>query len=212
MAVFCRTKRSSNLIPVVRKPEPATFAERVRNPGRKFLRHTPQPTKEEFDKHSYWTNCMPDLRAAYADVCAYLSCWIPTQASLDHFFPKSQYPIQAYEWNNYRLAHEKVNNWKAKSTGVLDPFSVQAGWFVLDLASFFVKPADGLATTVANMINHTISALRLNDDQFLKLRYNVVKDYSNRDTTLQFLQRRYPFIAAELQRQNKVDSILGTVT
>ncbi|HEY1529166.1 MAG TPA: hypothetical protein VGH51_23305 [Candidatus Angelobacter sp.] len=200
------------MIPVAMQPEPATFTAQVRNPGRAFLRHTPRPTKDEFDRHAYWSRCMPELRSGYSDVCAYLSSWIPTQASLDHFLPKSLYAIQAYEWSNYRLAHEKINNWKSKSTGVLDPFSVRAGWFVLDFASFFVNPAGELQPHIADPIRHTISALHLNDDQFLKLRYNVLKDYSNRDTTLQFLQRRYPFIAAELQRQGRAETIVGTIT
>jgi hypothetical protein len=199
------------LIQVAQQKEPDYFAAQVRNPGRAFLRHTPKPTKEEFDKNAYWLRCMPDLKAKYDDICAYLSCWIPTQASLDHFLPKALYAIQAYEWSNYRLAHEKVNSWKAKSTGVLDPFSVQAGWFVLDFANFFVNPADGLPAHIADPVKHTIGVLRLNDDQFLRLRYNVVKDYSNRDITLQFLRRRYPHIAAELERQKKEDSIIGTV-
>ena len=200
------------MIPVAAQPPPATFDAQVRNPGRAFLRHTPRPTKEEFDKHAYWARCLSDLRSAYNDICAYLACWIPTQASLDHFYPKTTHPAQAYEWSNYRLAHEKINNWKSHSTGVLDPFGIRAGSFVLDFASFFVHPADGLQPMLADPIRHTIRALRLNDDQFLKLRYNVVKDYSNRDITLQFLQRRYPFIAVELQRQGIVDSIIGTVT
>jgi hypothetical protein len=154
---------------------------------------------------------MPDLRSAYNDVCAYLSCWIPTQASLDHFHPKSAYPIQAYEWSNYRLAHEKINNWKSKSTGVLDPFSVKAGWFVLDFASFFVNPNADLPAHVTDPVKHTIGILRLNDEQFVRLRYGVVKDYSNGDATIHLLQRRYPFIAAELQRQNLITAIIGTV-
>jgi len=200
------------LIRVTLQKEPATFAELVRNPGRAFLRHTPKPTKDDFDKHAYWTRVMPELRTAYNDVCAYLACWIPTQASLDHFYPKSDYPMQAYEWSNYRLAHEKINNWKSKSTGVLDPFSIPMGWFVLDFASFFVNPNSGLQAHVSGPVQHTIKALRLNDEQFVKLRYGVVKDYSNGDTTLNFLQRRYPFIAAELQRQNLVTAIIGTIT
>ena len=155
---------------------------------------------------------MPELRAAYNDVCAYLSCWIPTQGSLDHFYPKSTYPVQAYEWSNYRLAHEKINNRKSKSTGVLDPFSIQAGWFVLDFASFFVNPNGTLGAHITDPIQHTITALRLNDEQYVKLRYGVLKDYSNGDTTIAFLQRRYPFIAAELQRQNLAITIIGTIT
>lgn len=200
------------MIPVSIQKEPTTFTAQVRTPGRAFLRHTPKPTNDEFNKHAYWSRCMPELRSAYNEICAYLACWIPTQASLDHFFPKTNYPMQAYEWSNYRLAHEKINNWKSKSTGVVDPFGVKAGSFVLDFASFFVAPADGLQPAISGPIKHTITALRLNDDQFVKLRYNVVKDYSNNDTTLQFLKRRYPFIAAELERQKKTESIIGTVT
>lgn len=155
---------------------------------------------------------LPDLRRAYGEVCAYCSCWIPfDQGSVDHFEPKSANPNGAYEWSNYRLAQERINNNKGNSRDVLDPFHVQAGWFVLDCASFFVKPNGGLRADVTTAVTRTIAVLQLNSDPFVRLRYAVLKEYSAGNWAMDFLERRYPFIAGELKRQGITDTIKGTI-
>src|SRR5580658_1582786 len=109
MAVLREAKGSRSLIPVARQPEPATFMAKVRTPGRAFLRKIPKPTKEEWRKGQFWTGCLPDLRSSYRHICAYCCFWLTMEASVDHYFPKSVFQQQAYEWNNYRLAHPKLN-------------------------------------------------------------------------------------------------------
>jgi hypothetical protein len=120
-------------------------------------------------------------------------------------------PGLAYEWSNFRLAQERINNNKGDSTDVLDPFHVQAGWFALDRASFFVKPNAGLKPQVEHAVNNTIEVLQLNADTFVRLRYTVLREYSCGNWTMDFLERRYPFVASELKRQGLVESIKGTV-
>jgi hypothetical protein len=195
---------------VALQQEPANFANNVRNPGSAFLRRVANPSREQYKQHDYWKRCLPELRTAYGAVCAYSSCWVPTSCSVDHFYPKSAFPHLAYEWDNYRLAHERINNNKGDSTGVLDPFTLQAGWFELDFSSFRVKVRPGLQPAAVQAVNNTIAILQLNSDPFVELRYSVVKDYSD-GVPLAIVQRRYPFIAHELNRQGLAVSIIGTV-
>ena len=200
------------MIPVVRQPEPATFAVQVRNPGRAFLRHTPKPNRDEWKKANFWMSCLPDLRTSYRHICAYCCFWVPMDSSVDHFQPKSTHPNLAYEWNNFRLAHPKVNGYKADKTGLLDPFNIQPGWFILDFANCHVKPNPATSKAVQDSVTHTIKELKLNlDDSLVQTRFTIVRNYSKNHCDLDFLEGYYPFIAAELKRQGLHATIKGTI-
>jgi len=191
--------------------EPSDFGARVRQPGQQFLKTNPNPTNKDFRNKCYWTRCLGQLRSAYNCICAYSACWIPTQGSVDHFWPKSLRPDLAYEWSNFRLASEKLNNYKQESTSVVDPMTVQAGWFAIDFHSFYIVPGAGLSNRLKHLIRTTINTLRLNsDDSFVNLRFEITKDFAKGDVSFEYLKRRYPFIAAELERQSLSDAIKTT--
>lgn len=189
------------MIPLTPRPEPADFASKVRGPGQAFLRRVPHPTSEQFKKKGFWKEILPHLRVAYSNVCAYSSCWVPNNCSVDHFLPKATHPHLAYEWSNYRLAHDRINNNKGNSTDVLDPFHIQLGWFVLDTATLWVKPESAIPQNIADAVQRTVDVLRLNDDTWVQMRFDLFSGYLNRECTLEFLQRFYPFIAEEIIRQ-----------
>jgi hypothetical protein len=133
---------------------------------------------------------------------------VHSEGTVDHFWPRSVRPALAYEWENYRLAFSKLNAYKASSTDVLDPFSIQAGWFVLNFENFYVESNGALPADLGSAVTRTISILRLNTDDFLvQLRFSVVKDYAKGDVTFDYLARRYPFIASELRRQDLTEAI-----
>jgi hypothetical protein len=134
------------------------------------------------------------------------------ESSVDHYLPKSVFQQQAYEWNNYRLAHPKLNGYKGDKQGLLDPFTIQPGWFILDFASCYVKPNPVTTKAVQDSVTHTIKELRLNlDDSLVQTRFKIVQSYSKSQIDMAFLEGFYPFIAAELKRQGKQDSIKGTI-
>lgn len=189
------------MIPVTQKPEPAGFNAKVRVPGQAFLARVPHPSSDQFKRKQFWKDALPELRAAYDGVCAYSSFWVPSSSSVDHFHPKSIRPDLAYEWANYRLALDKINGNKADRTDVLDPFTIEAGWFVLDTASLFVKAEPALQANLRAAVEVTISALKLNDDLWVQMRFAIFTDYLNGELPLTNLQRRYPFIALEIRRQ-----------
>jgi uncharacterized protein (TIGR02646 family) len=212
MVVFCETEGGTGLIPVAPQVEPATFAAKVRNPGRTFLRSYQRPTRDDFKKAPYWNQCLGDLRSAYRSVCAYCCLYVPMESSVDHFLPKSQYPTLAYEWNNFRLAHSKINSYKANNVGVLDPFHIQPGWFILDFANCHVKPNPATPQAVQQKVAYTIGVLRLNtDDSLVQFRFSLVRNYSKDFVTMDFLDVHYPFIAIELKRQGIQHTIKGTI-
>ena len=201
------------MIQVTAAPEPSTFDAAVRRPGEKYLRRLGGviPGNKQWKKHSYWKNCLPDLKAAYNDVCAYTACWAPLSSSVDHFIPKSTNLSLAYEWTNFRLAADRVNQAKDNAL-VLDPFTIQDGWFVLDIASSFVHSGPNLNASIDNAVAETIRILRLNDDAWVRLRFTAMRDYSRGAVTLDYLIEKYPFVAKELIRQDMTQRILGIIS
>jgi hypothetical protein len=120
---------------------------------------------------------------------------------VDHFHPKRFRPDLAYEWTNFRLAHDRINSNKGDSTEVLDPFNIQSGWFILDLATLLVNPETSLQSDIENSVRNTINILRLNDEQWVQMRFEIVKSYLDGHLKVPYLERYYPFIAAEIHRQ-----------
>lgn len=201
MAAFCRDEGGSALIPVTPSLEPPSFNAKVRTPGQAFLARVPTPNGNKLKLKSFWRDALPEMKIAYKSVCAYSSFWIPSNCSVDHFHPKSVRPDLAYEWSNYRLAHDKINNNKGDSTDVLDPFTIAAGWFVLDVATLFVQPGSTLQAVLKIPIQKTIDVLKLNQDPWVAMRFEIFTSYLKRELSLTHLQRLYPFIAAEILRQ-----------
>lgn len=196
------------MIRVILQPEPAGFDATVRVPGNQFLAQNPAASRRQIKRAGadYWRLCLPQLQAAYGEICAYSAVWIPSSASVDHFQPRSRFHALAYEWSNFRLSDQKINHRKDDHIGVQDPFEVQPGWFVIDFATFYVRCGDGLQPDDENRVLYTISLLQLNDDQLVEQRRKVVEEYG-RGAPLEDVERYYPFIALELKRQNLTEAI-----
>lgn len=203
MAIFCGSTWGFALIRVAQKPEYPGFNSQVREPGEAFLAACPTPTSEQFRKKSFWTRAAKELHAAYSGICAYTATYLPEQGSVDHFIPKTVQPKLAYEWSNYRLASGRVNSRKGNQIDILDPFNVDNDWFEIDIPSCLLKAKNGLSHELRAQINGTINSLGLNaDDYYVQERCNILIDYAKGEISLSFLERRYPFLAKEVRRQN----------
>ncbi len=199
------------MIYVEPRPEPDTFNEQVRAPGRRFLEATPNPTTQEFSQHSYWRRNAGELYASYGGICAYSCHWIAPDTgwkTVEHFVPKSIDPLLAYEWANYRLVCGRLNGRKGNHQDVLDPFDINDDIFVIDFPSMLVKPKDGISKAQKEAVLATIARLKLNDDETCvvsRLRY--IKDYCFGYISGEFLQRNAPFIFRKLLRQEIIEYI-----
>jgi hypothetical protein len=190
------------MIQVLPQPEYPGFNAEVRAPGAAFLALNPQPTSEEFRKKNFWSKAAKELHAAYSGVCAYTAIYLPDQGSVDHFLPKTSHPNLAYEWDNYRLASGRVNSQKANQINILDPFQIQNDWFFMDIPACLLRANPALEKPLRAQISGTINSLRLNDDDnYVQERCNILMDFARGDISGDFLQRRYPFLAKEVARQ-----------
>ena len=196
------------MIRVQAQPEYSGFHKRIRMKGQQFLSSCPRPTSKQFRKPQYWRDALEELRAAYNRLCAYTTRELVDTASVDHFKPKSKYPLLAYEWDNFRLARQKINSRKGESEDVLDPFEVQEGWFNLDLPSCLIKPGEHMGRNIENAVKTTIKVLGLNsDDRLVEERHRLLMSLADRQITLEYLDGHYPFLSAEIRRQHAYDSL-----
>jgi hypothetical protein len=196
------------VIKVDQQPESPNFDTDVRKAGQKlFLNGYPISNK---GYKNYWRHCARHLHQAYGGVCSYSCMYVIAPGSVDHFLPKVKYPQQAYEWANYRLSTQRVNQHKSDSEDIIDPFNVREGWFVLDFPSCLVQAGNEITAVIAEQVNITIRVLKLNDDDSLvQERCDIMLEYAKGNVTLNFLQRRYPFLALEISRQGIEDTAVN---
>ena len=142
----------------------------------------------------------------YKRLCAFSCLYIEEltgAATVDHMLPKSTHWDHVYEWSNYRLSSGLMNSRKDDFADVIDPFDVQEGWFALELDDLQVVCFAGLDAPTVNRVEATIARLKLNDRECTSARREYVQSYRD-GGRLDYLERRAPFIARELRRQNKL--------
>jgi hypothetical protein len=214
-------------MPVAKAPKPPGFDEKVLRPGLIAIaemvgKKPPYPRKrgrackkiaererdippEKFKP--YWTEAIDDLMKAYDEICAY-SCFrihrVTGAGSVDHFAPKSRSWRQVYRWSNYRLCCSRLNARKNDFGDVLDPFTIRRGWFHLELVGFQVIPNPRLPKATRKTIQATIDRLGLDD--FRRDRERDAERYWQRDISLKTLKEDSPLVAAELQRQGRLNA------
>lgn len=198
------------MIHVDLQPEPSNFNTDVRIPGKRFLARVPNLSGKQWKNKDYWKKISTDLYVAYNGICAYTGLWFSKSTapvSVDHFLPKSKEPEKAYEWNNYRLITQIMNSYKDDNI-IVDPFEIHNGDFILDFPSCLIKVNPNLPREKIDIIQSTIDILKLNssDDQ-VQARCDIIISYVNEEISKQYLKKRYPFIAYELERQNLFDKI-----
>ncbi len=198
------------MIPVTLRPEPNDFNTKIRIPGQNFLARFPNPTKEDWKKRGkkIWQKASKQLRDDYKKICAYSAEWVPfDEKSIDHFIPRSQDKNQAFEWDNFRLCFEILNQNKGSQT-ILDPFKVQADWFVIDFDLNLVKSNKQLDSVLRAAIDDTIYKLKLNEKIFSDSRIKWIHAYyKGTPATIEGLKKKAPFIGYELERQDLVEEI-----
>jgi hypothetical protein len=196
---------------VNRVSAPANFAKLVGNPGRAYLRTTPNPTTAQWRNHDYWSKVKWNLYEAYDGICHFTCHLIPRDTgsiTVEHYKPKSKYPQKAYAWSNFRLMCGTLNGRKGEYEDVLDPFRVADGTFIIDFPSLLLKPAPKLTRHMARRVLATIARLQLNDEGTgIKARGRYVKAYCQGQISFAHLKTEAPFIAYELTRQGLVDAI-----
>jgi hypothetical protein len=200
------------MIPVQLAPEPPSFDEQVRQPGRAAMAKLVGGTKRRevlkpSDLPPLWRAAKDDLLAAYGRICAYACLYIhPTTgaSTVDHFAPKSVSWDRVYEWDNYRLACGLINSRKGAYDDVIDPFEVEEGLFALDLDILKAVPGPRAGDREA-VVQATIQRLGLDSSSYANELDHYLDFYRNGDISLKFLEKHAPLLARELRRQGRLN-------
>ncbi len=201
------------MIHVQKQIEPPDFNANVRIPGNRFLATKRNSPLKSSEFKNYWKNCRAQLLTAFNGICAYTCSFIAVDAghsvgTVDHFIPKTEDRNLAYEWSNYRFCNPRVNENKGDSLAVMDPFFIQNGWFTIDFTTFNIRPDRKQSQMLQDRVQATIDALKLNDDdRIVQARVDRIQEYARGDISFDYLNRKYPFIAMELDRQGLVEQI-----
>jgi hypothetical protein len=211
------------VIPVIAAQEPARFDEEVRRPGLKAIRElTGRQTKRRGRPRKaiakrpqdippaafppFWRKSIPWLRKAYEGRCAYLATFIEPgtgSTTVDHFIPKSKNWKTVYEWSNLRLCAGLINGFRSDRF-VLDPFLIGAEWFALEFVGFQVTVGPQAPATGLGDIEATLRHSGINERGCCELRQEYVTAFGQSSISWDYLNRRAPFVAAELVRQGRV--------
>jgi len=198
------------MIPVTLPNAPGNYVHQVRQPGQNFLAAHPHPTADDWRRRNYWRHIHTHLYTQVRGICMYSSSFTPRRpgpldhTSIDHFVPKSQgNHSQAYEWSNFRLCRSRLNHRKADFSDVLDPCTLQQGWFRISFNTFLISPDAALPLVAQTQVVDTVRRLGLNDDDaYVNERARVVYGYADGTVPFNDVSERYPFIASEMTAQN----------
>lgn len=196
------------MIQVFPTQEASDFDEKVRQPGLSFLESEGiskgMEVPSEFPWKTLWTKCLEDLYDNHDGICAYTGAYFEYSdgaGTVDHFFPKKHFPLEAYEWDNYRLATRQRNSYKGDFDDVLDPFLVRNGWFQIDFVTGSVIPNPEIDEVTKKQVIASRNRLRLNDLRLRQRRVDWFSEVESGVKTMADAKRYYPFVYEELIRQ-----------
>ena len=101
------------------------------------------------------------------------------------------------------MCRARLNQRKDNHQDVLDPFNLSPGWFELNFQTFLLSPKSTLSQGDQDRVVATIGRLELNtDNDYVDERVGAIRQYCLGKATFAQLCARYPFIAAEMMRQD----------
>jgi len=188
------------MIPVANPiKEPEHFGTNCRVPGAAWL--AANPKKDCHNAKSLWSPFRPPLRKGFSERCGYLAIRLHVGGVVDHYVSCSEDRSRAFDWTNYRFASETVNSRKQaldkRKIRVLDPFSVQEGWFRVILPSFELVLTDAVDAGSRKLAQETLEELHLGTGyEAIEARWSVYQSHWNDGVVdLVGLRRDAPLIA-----------------
>jgi len=174
---------------VDRGPEPAEVAVRAKQFTRGWVNYFVNRVGHR-PTDSYWQEFRASLGERTDNICWYCErkCFADSGANdqsptVDHFRPISRFPHLAYEWSNWVFSCSRCNNvekgdkWPVE--GFVDPCASifqehPEQYFTYDWLTGEVLPREGLSENAWRRARDTISALNLNRQDLLDLRFEWV--------------------------------------
>jgi hypothetical protein len=182
--------------------EPAEFDAQCRKPGQQWIVGHPQPEGRPPD---YWSRFRDDLREGFVRRCGYFAMFMHDGA-VDHFVPwdtcKEDFPVLAYEWDNFRFIAPSLNSKKGTLYDeLLDPFEVQDDWFAVEIPSFVLRITDRIPPSLRAKAEFTLDRLDLQQGRkAVTLRWEWYEQHRLGELTLAGLHRNAPLVARAVEK------------
>lgn len=186
--------------------EPERFDVQCRQKGAEWLKKHPKASRRPGQRpKDYWSPFKAQLATAFGERCAYGAMYEPV-GTVDHFVPIDADETLAYDWGNFRFASAWINSSKRKSTKVLDPLRVRAGWFEILLPSLQLVPVkEAIPEHLRELAAQTLERLHLRDDErVLRQRRIWYRLYQEGKLNMAGLREVAPLIAAAVEKQNAI--------
>ena len=181
-------------------PEPQGFAG-CANRGNAWIRANPHANRPR----DFWSRFKPALAEGFRGLCAYSAMYL-SHGTVDHFVSWRENRSKAYAWDNYRYCADWINSSKKseRSSNLMDPFTVQDGWFEVILPSLQLKVTNSVPGTLREMAEYTIKRLHLeHDERVMRQRREWYRMYQCDELTLDGLEKKAPLIAAAVKKAGR---------
>lgn len=179
-------------------PKPEGFELRAETRGATWLANNPGSARPL----DYWSEFKGALAEAFNGLCAYSAMYEPV-GTVDHFVSCEEDRARAYDWSNYRFASAWINSSKQsmRSDTLLDPFSIENGWFEIILPSLQLVTTASVPANQKARADFVLRRLHLRDDErVLRQRREWYRMYQEGEITLEGLARKAPLIAIAVRR------------
>lgn len=144
---------------------------------------------EEMPSDSLWARFRDELSSRFHGICGYCEEEVDqSQASVDHFRPKSKFPELVYEWSNWVFACRDCNNEKEDKwplNGYVDPCAClmserPENYFDFDTYTGEILPKLGLSPERRSKAWVMIKDIGLNKDFHIRRRNEQIKAIRSR--------------------------------
>jgi hypothetical protein len=170
--------------------KPPGFEERAEQAGAAWAAANPNAKRPK----DYWSAFRPVLADGFRQLCAYSAMYEPV-GTVDHFVSWNEDRARAYEWSNYRFASGWLNSSKQSvlSAEIIDPFTVEDGWFEILLPSLQLVPSPSVPEHQRARVTFVLERLHLgHDERVVRQRREWYRMYQDGELTLDGLAKKAP--------------------
>jgi hypothetical protein len=180
------------------RPAPEGFSGRVAQRGTAWL-----AASETGRLPPYWQEFRHALADAFGSLCAYGAMYEPV-GTVDHFVSVNEDRSKAYDWSNYRFASAWLNSSKQalRSSQLIDPFTVQDGWFEVQLPSMQLALTEHVPAEWRERGQFMLERMHLaHDERIVRQRREWFRMYQEGGLSLDELAKKAPLIAAAIAKR-----------
>lgn len=187
---------------IERPDQPPRWAEKVSEPGRRWLGEAGDSHRLADRPKDCWRKCAKELRESFGNVCCYTVMRTYT-GTADHIIPwhelrGTERAELAYDWNNICYADGWANAKKGRIR-FPDPFEVRDDWFFLHFPSLELRATAHVPPARSSEVDCLLSRVA-NHQRVIDARRDGLVEYRSGSRPYENLILELPLLARALRR------------